>query len=1185
MSVPDSILQLVDNFETHRRAYLSQDYNEAQVRLEFINPFFEALGWDMFNKQNYASAYKDVIHEDALHTGGTSTAPDYAFRIGGTRKFFVEAKKPAVNLKDAISPAYQLRRYAWSAKLPLSILTDFEEFTVYDCRLKPTLSDKPSTGRIQLLTYRDYPTHWDEIDSIFSRQAVLKGSFDQYAESVTGKHGTTEVDHAFLAEIERWRDLLAHNIALRNPSLSQRDLNYAVQMTIDRLIFLRICEDRGIEFYGQLQALLNGGDVYPRLCQLFRNADDRYNSGLFHFRPEKGQADSPDALTMGLALDDKPLKDILANLYYPESPYEFSVLPADILGQVYEQFLGKVIRLTSAHHAVVEDKPEVKKAGGVYYTPTFIVDYIVKHTLGDLLQNKHPGEVGLGKGSPIRVLDMACGSGSFLLGAYQYLLDWYLSTYTASEPEKWASGRSPQLVQVGHGEWRLTTAERKRILLDHIYGVDIDPQAVEVTKLSLLLKVLEGENQDTVGKQLTLFHQRALPDLGQNIKCGNSLIDPDFYSSQQSTFFDPEEQYRINAFDWHKEFPQVFDKPARTLWLVTFVTHNSRVSERMVTYGVKSGDPLILNASERLLTAQYISECCHTHHIPVVAWNVLPDHVHMILAAEDERELDEQVRKIKGFSSFSFQRASGLDVGGHVWAQKYHHLLITDQRMLENAYSYVMDNHVKHADQWGQEIIDSFATHLTSPSSAPTRGLSPLLPPSSDSPLLPPSSDSPLLPPSSDSHLLSQPPPLVQSPSLMDVRDELCITPEIACQPSPGGFDVIIGNPPYGATIQSTEIDYFRSKFSGESKKYDSFELFLVQSSNLLSSDGTLGEIIPASWMTGDKYLETRKRLISSLTPIVAYAMPFDVFPAAYIDTAIIIFSARTIIDHTLIHYFPKKEKLTSIPDNVGSKVPVFVLRDDEKYRLSVLLSKENLPIIKKLKSSHKILGDWFNIQRGVQPYSRSKHTEKQISSKFLHANKCLSNEYLPELQGNELSRYYASPNRVSYIKYCNEIASSRPIKIFQGERLVVRRLLTRKFRLQASKAIETMITTDNVLNMVPIDKQSKITYSLGILNSKLISWLYVNTSMIAQKDDFPQVHISALKSIPLPNFNNTQHEKMVSLVEHMLNLHQQLANAKTPTEKTLLQRQIDTTDTQIDALVYELYGLTEKEIKMVEEG
>ena len=303
MTAPDSILRLVDQFQTHLVTYKSINYNETQVRREFVDPFFEALGWDVFNKQGYAHAYKDVIHEDAIKVAGKSQAPDYAFRIGGTRKFFVEAKKPAVNLKEDISPAYQLRRYAWSAKLPLSILTDFEEFSVYDCRTKPALVDKPSVGRIKMLTFRDYPDHWDEIASVFSREAILKGSFDKYAESSTGKHGTAEVDDAFLAEIERWRDLLARNIALRNPALSQHDLNYAVQMTIDRLIFLRICEDRGIEFYGQLQGLLKGGEIYPRLCQLFHQADTRYNSGLFHFHAEKGRP-NPDELSLRLEIDD-----------------------------------------------------------------------------------------------------------------------------------------------------------------------------------------------------------------------------------------------------------------------------------------------------------------------------------------------------------------------------------------------------------------------------------------------------------------------------------------------------------------------------------------------------------------------------------------------------------------------------------------------------------------------------------------------------------------------------------------------------------------------------------------------------------------------------------------------------------------------------------------------------------------
>jgi hypothetical protein len=548
---PDIVRGLVERFDYHRESYRSPHYNEAQLRLEFVDPFFEALGWDVYNRSGYAEAYKDVIHEDAIKVGGATRAPDYCFRIGGTRKFFVETKKPSVSIRDDISPAFQLRRYAWSAKLPLSILTDFEEFAVYDCRVKPLRTDKPSTARVLFLTYREYLDRWEEIASIFSREAVLRGSFDRYVESTRAKKGTAEVDDAFLKDIESWREMLARNLALRNPGLTVRELNFAVQVTLDRIIFLRICEDRGIEDYGRLLALTNGSQVYGRLMELFFRADQRYNSGLFHFQREKGRAEAPDQLTPGLVIDDRPLKEIIRNLYYPDSPYEFSVLPADILGQVYEQFLGKVIRLTPGHRAVVEEKPEVKKAGGVYYTPTYIVDYIVKNTVGKLLDGKTPRQA-----AELRILDPACGSGSFLIGAYQYLLDWHRDWYTSDDPRRHARGG--RLYQAAGGEWRLTTLERKRILLGSIYGVDIDPQAVEVTKLSLLLKVLEGENEQTLTSQMQLFRERALPDLGENIKCGNSLVGTDFYREQQMSLLGEEEVQRINAFDWEREFPEIF---------------------------------------------------------------------------------------------------------------------------------------------------------------------------------------------------------------------------------------------------------------------------------------------------------------------------------------------------------------------------------------------------------------------------------------------------------------------------------------------------------------------------------------------------------------------------------------------------------------------------------------------------
>jgi hypothetical protein len=401
---------------------------------------------------------------------------------------------------------------------------------------------------------QDYQEKWDWITSIFSKDAILKGSFDKYAEANKAKRGTAEVDDDFLATIERWRSDLARNLALRNSRLSQRELNFAVQRIIDRIIFLRICEDRGVEIYGRLLALTNGPNIYPRLCEIFEDADTKYNSGLFYFQAEKGRHEPPDEITLGLNVDDKLLHDLLKGLYYPESPYEFTVLSADILGQVYEQFLGKVIRLTAGHHAVIEDKPEVKKAGGVYYTPTYIVDYIVRQTVGKVVEGKTPRQI-----AKLRILDPACGSGSFLINAYQFLLDWRHDWYLGNEPGKWAKGRNPALVQTTSG-WKLTISERKRILLDNIYGVDIDPQAVEVTKLSLLLKVLEGASEQTIQPFLRLFQQRALPDLGDNIKCGNSLIGPEAFQQAQLSLLPEADQYRINIFNWTQEFPEIIQK-------------------------------------------------------------------------------------------------------------------------------------------------------------------------------------------------------------------------------------------------------------------------------------------------------------------------------------------------------------------------------------------------------------------------------------------------------------------------------------------------------------------------------------------------------------------------------------------------------------------------------------------------
>ncbi|MDR1924789.1 MAG: N-6 DNA methylase, partial [Planctomycetaceae bacterium] len=419
-----TLCELIELFQTNLSQYKSSEYDESNTRTDFIDKFFELLDWDVRNTSGFSEQYRDVVREDRVEIDNRPKAPDYSFRIGGYRKFFVEAKKPSVNIHDEIAPAFQLRSYGYSAKLALSILTDFEEFAVYDTRIKPHKNDKASTARVFYCKFSDYlgksfvdgyETNFDFICSIFSKESILKGSFDRYVESALSKRGTSEVDQDLLELIEQWRLTLAKNIARLNPELGMFHLNVAVQRIIDRILFLRIAEDRRIERYENLFRAAKGKNVYKNLQKLCENADDKYNAGLF----------KQEAWLDALNVPDKILTDIVTGLYSPESPYAFSVLPIEILGSIYERFLGKMIRLTPSHNATVEEKPEVRKAGGVYYTPQYIVDYIIKETVG----RKITGEENRKRDQMLTILDPACGSGSFLVGAYTFLLDYYLANY------------------------------------------------------------------------------------------------------------------------------------------------------------------------------------------------------------------------------------------------------------------------------------------------------------------------------------------------------------------------------------------------------------------------------------------------------------------------------------------------------------------------------------------------------------------------------------------------------------------------------------------------------------------------------------------------------------------------------------------------------------------------------------
>jgi len=956
IGAPQAILDLVARFEQQLDAYKSGQYNETQVRREFLDPFFKALGWDIDNVEGYAEAYKDVIHEDSIKIGEAAKAPDYCFRIGGTRKFFLEAKKPSVDIKHDVHPAFQLRRYAWTTKLPLSVLSDFEEFAVYDCRVKPDQNDNAATARVLYVTFREYPQRWGEIAAIFSREAVLKGSFDKFAESSKLKRGTADVDEEFLQTIETWRKELAQNLALRNKHLTQRELNFAVQRIIDRIIFLRICEGRGIEDYGHLRGLVNGDRIYPRLAQLFEAADNRYNSGLFHFKREKDRHEAPDELTLSLEVDDKLLRDIIKGLYYPESPYVFSALPADILGHVYEQFLGKVIRLTEGHQAKVDEKPEVKKAGGVYYTPTYIVDYIVQQTVGKLAEGKTPKQV-----SQIRILDPACGSGSFLIGAYQFLLDWHRDFYVANDPQKWARGGKPALVQTGAG-WKLTIAERKRILLNNIYGVDIDTQAVEVTKLSLLLKVLEGETGQTLQTVFRLFHERALPDLGDNIKCGNSLIGPDFYAQQQMTLLDDEERYRINVFDWQNEFPEIFKA---------------------------------------------------------------------------------------------------------------------------------------------------------------------------------------------------------------------------------GGFDAVIGNPPY-VLLQDEfrddkQLKYFRSKFLSASYKIDTYHLFIERAIALSRQGGRCSMITPANFLTNN-HLDKLRRLILNRTAIqLIVVIDGGVFQGISVDNAVfVLIPGKTQAkDFEITHARNDSGRLSQLSRITISRDAAL---EDEHVLFTGTSEGASAKLWQKIARQSWALGEIADVNFGKQLRDRKEFVRDVISVADVPA---IPPSHRPCYTGRDVNRYALAWGGLACLK--DEVARRGgcwDIARHDAKDKLVTRQIGRYPDFALDGAGWHCLNTMFMVNLR--EPQPKPAYVLAILNSKLTHALWLDR-FYDQRRTFPKIKGTYLKQLPIARIDFSKasekatHDRIAKLAEQMLALHRQLASAKTPQEKTALERQIAATDTQIDRLVYELYGLTEDEVKIVE--
>ena len=518
-----------------------------------------------------------------------------------------------------------------------------------------------------------------------------------------------------------------------------------------------------------------------------------------------------------------------------------------------------------------------------------------------------------------------------------------------------AKKHTKEIYQGYGGQWHLTTQEKKRILLNNIYGVDIDPQAVEVTKLSLLLKVLEGENQDTLERQMKLFKERALPDLGSNIKCGNSLIGPDFYQGEQMDLLNSEDMYRINPFDWAKEFPEI-----------------------------------------------------------------------------------------------------------------------------------------------------------------------------------------------------------------MKV----------------GGFDVVIGNPPYGMVTSGIQKDYFQKSFASTEGRFDNYELFLEKGTKLCRERGLLGFIVPSPLLTNLYTRKLRTYLLEqcAIKEIVNFGM--DVFEDPTIHTCIIIVSQGHIIKNNV-----KVRKQVLAKDELRNEfdyeIPQSLLGKNENAAFDIFVDPTSQQILKRLQTLTQPLGEICFIRQCIKTGNDQAHVQLSIRHP--------GSPWKPTLRGKSISRY--STHEINlYVKYGEWLARNWKNKTFyETPKIAVRETGS---QIIATLDLENRYFLSSLYAIYPKSPIEGISlkYLLGLLNSSVATYYVKMVALDFTKGAFTKFRTNQLARLPIRiiDFSDpkdkARHAKMVELVERMLSLHKELAAANIPDEKTRIQRQIDATDQQIDRLVYELYGFTEKEIQIVEE-
>lgn len=555
---------------------------EAHVEQKYIKPMFQALNWNTDN-EGLPLNYEEFVVQATQQVEGTMKAPDYLLRLPDRvhahimrKHLFIEAKHPKYDLRKELRWIRQTYLYAHSTfsetdkpenRVRLAVLTDFEQFRLFDCidpepltKNSIDLFDKQVVPGFEW-TCQSFVDEFDRLWDTFERDNVAAGSLDALCVTPDDKIAKRVApDRRFLYDLENFRVMLAKGIVQYNPKLSDQEITAAAQLVLDRIVFVKMLHDRGLEpdHLSELVLALKkqpADDVsmYDACSKVFEEKlDYLYNGSLFKRRDELDD----------VKVNNHTVRQILTQLQPERAVYTLAAMPVEIIGYAYEKFLGRVIQRDGRTVTAVE-KPEVRRKGGVYYTPRHIVENIVRRTVGAALAEcAKPEDV-----RSIRIVDPSCGSGSFLIVAFEYLLEWHRSWFIA-RVESWVDVKGrvnvpkayQQLVVVGTKvatgrQVYLTAKLRRELLTNNIFGVDIDEQAVEVTRFSLSMKALEGVSREIVQSERNLYRQQILPDLSKNIQVGNSLIGTDLSQNVPKA-----DRLASRIFDWAQAFPAVMKR-------------------------------------------------------------------------------------------------------------------------------------------------------------------------------------------------------------------------------------------------------------------------------------------------------------------------------------------------------------------------------------------------------------------------------------------------------------------------------------------------------------------------------------------------------------------------------------------------------------------------------------------------